>query len=199
MSGRSKPQIWNSGDGEQTTVVVDRPTDFLAKALRPRFEVKAPIRIFSHTPGSQSSSPSLKKARCRTRINRVSIVEAYVESRRAADGRAKSAGALFSGCLRHRLSFVFRLLSRPLRNPEGKNVSAAYGFFRFLFSLFEQRKPKAFAAVFDPKGKTFRHQMYEAYKATRQKTPEDLIEQVPLVEEILKALKIPSPGGRERS
>jgi len=86
----------------------------------------------------------------------------------------------------------FAFLSRPLRNPEGKNVSAAYGFFRFLFSLFEQRKPKAFAAVFDPKGKTFRHQMYEAYKATRQKTPEDLIEQVPLVEEILKALKIPS-------
>ncbi len=86
----------------------------------------------------------------------------------------------------------FAFLSRPLRNPEGKNVSAAYGFFRFLFSLFEQRKPKAFAAVFDPKGKTFRHQMYEAYKATRQKTPEDLIEQVPLVEEILGALKIPS-------
>jgi DNA polymerase-1 len=86
----------------------------------------------------------------------------------------------------------FAFLSRPLRNPEGKNVSAAFGFFRFLFSLFEQRKPKAFAAVFDPKGKTFRHQMYEAYKATRQKTPDDLIEQVPLVEEILHALKIPS-------
>ncbi len=86
----------------------------------------------------------------------------------------------------------FAFLSRPLRNPEGRNVSAAFGFFRFLFSLFEQQKPKAFAAVFDPKGKTFRHQMYEAYKATRQKTPDDLIEQVPLVEEILQALKIPS-------
>lgn len=85
----------------------------------------------------------------------------------------------------------FAFMSRPLRNPSGKNVSAVYGFFRFLFSLFDQRHPEAFAAVFDSKGKTFRHQMYEAYKATRQKTPEDLIAQVPLVEEILAALKVP--------
>lgn len=85
----------------------------------------------------------------------------------------------------------FAFLSRPLRNAEGKNVSAVYGFFRFLFALFDQRKPYAFAAVFDSKGKTFRHDMYEAYKATRQKTPDDLIAQVPLVEEILAALKVP--------
>ncbi|MDP2791320.1 MAG: DNA polymerase I [Rectinemataceae bacterium] len=85
----------------------------------------------------------------------------------------------------------FAFLSRPLRNPSGQNVSAVYGFFKFLFSLFEQRKPEAFAAVFDSKGKTFRHDMYDAYKATRQKTPEDLIAQVPLVEEILSALKVP--------
>ena len=51
----------------------------------------------------------------------------------------------------------FAFLSRPLRNPSGQNVSAVYGFFKFLFSLFEQRKPNAFAAVFDSKGKTFRH------------------------------------------
>ena len=85
----------------------------------------------------------------------------------------------------------FAFLSRPLRNPSGKNISAVYGFFKFLFSLFEQRRPDAFAAVFDSKGKTFRHEMYDAYKATRQKTPEDLIAQVPVVEEILQALKVP--------
>ncbi len=86
----------------------------------------------------------------------------------------------------------FAFLSRPLRNSSGKNVSAVYGFFRFLFSLLEQRKVQSFAAVFDSRGKTFRHEMYEAYKATRQKTPEDLIDQVPLVEEILEALKVKS-------
>lgn len=85
----------------------------------------------------------------------------------------------------------FAFLSRPLRNPSGRNVSAIYGFFKFLFQIFDQRNPRAFAAVFDSRGKTFRHRMYEAYKATRQKTPEDLIEQVPTVEEILKALGVP--------
>jgi len=85
----------------------------------------------------------------------------------------------------------FAFLSRPLRNSKGENVSAAFGFFRFLFSLFESRNPGAFAAVFDPAGKTFRHEMYPEYKATRQKTPEDLHAQVPLVEEILRALGLP--------
>lgn len=85
----------------------------------------------------------------------------------------------------------FAFMNRPLRNSSGENVSAVYGFFKFLFALFDQRKPEAFAAVFDSKGKTIRHHMYEAYKATRQKTPEDLTAQVPLVEEILQALGVP--------
>ena len=91
-------------------------------------------------------------------------------------------------------AFVYRsyfaFMNRPLRNPAGANVSAAFGFFRFLFALFDQRNPGAFAAVFDPKGKTFRHEMYTEYKATRQKTPEDLHAQIPLVEEILGALGV---------
>ncbi len=85
----------------------------------------------------------------------------------------------------------FAFLSRPLRNSAGENVSAVYGFFRFLFSLFDQRKPRAFVAAFDSRGKTFRHEMFDAYKATRQKTPDDLISQVPMVEEILKLLGAP--------
>ncbi len=85
----------------------------------------------------------------------------------------------------------FAFMNRPLRNASGANVSAAFGFFRFLFALFDQRNPGAFAAVFDPKGKTFRHEMYPDYKATRQKTPEELHAQVPLVEEILRALGVP--------
>lgn len=85
----------------------------------------------------------------------------------------------------------FAFMGRPLRNASGENVSAVYGFFRFLFSLFDQKNPGAFAAVFDSRGPTFRHKMYEAYKATRQKTPEDLTAQVPIVEEILRALGVP--------
>ncbi len=85
----------------------------------------------------------------------------------------------------------FAFLSRPLRNASGENVSAAFGFFRFVFALFDGRNPGAFAAVFDPMGPTFRHALYAEYKATRQKTPEDLHAQVPLVEEILRALGLP--------
>ncbi|MDR2095482.1 MAG: DNA polymerase I [Treponema sp.] len=53
------------------------------------------------------------------------------------------------------------------------------------------QKPLRLAAVFDSRTPTFRHEMYREYKATRQKTPEDLHEQVPLVEETLTALGIP--------
>ncbi|MCX7028446.1 MAG: DNA polymerase I [Spirochaetes bacterium] len=85
----------------------------------------------------------------------------------------------------------FAFLSRPLRNSSGANVSAVYGFFKFLYSIFEQRRPEAFAAVFDSQGKTVRHAIYDQYKATRQKTPDDLISQIPIVEEILGALGLP--------
>lgn len=85
----------------------------------------------------------------------------------------------------------FAFISRPLRDPQGRNVSAVYGFFRFLFSLFDAQNPGAFAAVFDSTGKTFRHKMYPEYKANRQKTPEDLHAEVPMVEELLDLLKVP--------
>ena len=103
----------------------------------------------------------------------------------------------------------FAFLSRPLLNPAGKNVSALFGFARTLVTLLNEgapaadgdgikmgdavlRKPKLLAAAFDSRTPTFRHEMYSEYKATRQKTPEDLHAQVPLIEEFLKALGIPS-------
>jgi DNA polymerase-1 len=93
----------------------------------------------------------------------------------------------------------FAFLSRPLRNAQGRNVSAVFGFFRSLIALLDQgapgpdgklRKPARLAAVFDSRVPTFRHEKYDQYKANRQKTPEDLHDQVPLVEEALAALGI---------
>jgi DNA polymerase-1 len=86
----------------------------------------------------------------------------------------------------------FAFISKPLRNPQGQNVSAAFGFFRGIFQLWDQYKPQYFAAVFDSPGPTFRHGMYPEYKATRQKAPEDLHAQIPLVKEVLDLLGIPS-------
>ena len=85
----------------------------------------------------------------------------------------------------------FAFISKPLRNPRGDNVSAVFGFYRSLFQLWEQFRPTALVAVFDSAVPTFRHELFDAYKATRQKTPEDLHAQIPLVEEILGLLGVP--------
>ena len=83
----------------------------------------------------------------------------------------------------------YAFISRPLTNKDGENVSAVFGFFRNLKAVLDKYKPHGLVAAFDPKGPTFRHQMYDQYKATRQKTPEDLHAQVPVIEEILVASK----------
>ncbi|MDR0709850.1 MAG: DNA polymerase I [Spirochaetaceae bacterium] len=100
----------------------------------------------------------------------------------------------------------FAFLTHPLRNPKGQNVSALFGYARTLVSLIDEgapavdddgrplevpRKPLRLAAVFDSRAPTFRHKKYAEYKATRQKAPDDLHAQVPLVEEFLEALGVP--------
>ncbi|MDR1929072.1 MAG: DNA polymerase I [Treponema sp.] len=100
----------------------------------------------------------------------------------------------------------FAFLARPLRNSRGQNVSALFGFARTLVSLIDEGAPAAgaegeplkepqrpllLAAAFDSRSPTFRHALYAEYKATRQKAPEDLHAQVPLVEETLNALGVP--------
>ncbi len=84
----------------------------------------------------------------------------------------------------------FAFISRPLINEKGENVSAIYGYFRNILNILSKQKAEYFVAAFDPKTPTFRHKMYDQYKATRDKTPEDLHTQVPIINEILDALGI---------
>ncbi len=86
----------------------------------------------------------------------------------------------------------FAFISRPLSNGHGENVSAVFGFFRSLKTLFDRCRPAYFAAAFDSAVPTFRHRLYPAYKATRQKTPEDLHAQIPAIEAVLSALGVPA-------
>ena len=86
----------------------------------------------------------------------------------------------------------FAFIRNPLFNPQGKNASAIFGFFRSLFLLLEDRQPSHFAVVLDSRTPTFRHEKYEEYKATREKTPEDLKNEIPVIEEILEKLGVPS-------
>jgi DNA polymerase I len=85
----------------------------------------------------------------------------------------------------------FAFIRRPLRSPDGKNTSAVFGFFRSLFSLIQEKSPRYFAVALDSRTPTFRHERYPDYKATREKTPEDLTAQIPIIEEILSVLGVP--------
>ena len=96
---------------------------------------------------------------------------------------------LDSYALIYRAYFAF--ISRPLTNKDGNNVSALYGFFRSIKTALDRYRIEYIAAAFDARGPTFRHERYPEYKATRQKTPEDLHSQIPVIEEILSVLGIP--------
>ncbi|AIN94637.1 DNA polymerase I [Treponema putidum] len=86
----------------------------------------------------------------------------------------------------------FAFISRPLTNSKGENVSAIFGFFKSLHSIFTEYNPKLFVTALDSVTPTFRHEMYKEYKATRDKTPDDLHAQIDKIEEILKTFKLPT-------
>jgi DNA polymerase-1 len=84
----------------------------------------------------------------------------------------------------------FAFIGRPLTNPQGRNSSAVFGFFRSLFQLLAARRPAYLAVAMDSPTPTFRHEKYPEYKANREQAPQDLHAQVPVIEEILEALGI---------
>lgn len=85
----------------------------------------------------------------------------------------------------------YAFINRPLINKDGRNISAVFGFFRYLHRILKDYKPQFIIAAMDSRTPTFRHKLFDQYKATRQKTPEDLHAQIPVIEEILTALGIP--------
>ena len=77
-----------------------------------------------------------------------------------------------------------------LTNSEGRHTGAVYGFLNILFRILDEEKPDYLAVAFDMHGPTFRHKMYDAYKGTRKSMPEELREQVPLMQEMLTAMGV---------
>lgn len=80
---------------------------------------------------------------------------------------------------------------RPLTTRNGFNTNAIYGFLNILYRLENEESPDALCAAFDLKAPTFRHLMYDGYKATRHGMPDELAEQMPVLKEVLTALRIP--------
>lgn len=81
----------------------------------------------------------------------------------------------------------FALIRNPLINSKGENTSATFGFLSSLLKLIEDEKPDYLSIVFDTKEPTFRHEIYEEYKATREKMPEEMSAQYPRLISTLKA------------
>jgi len=78
-----------------------------------------------------------------------------------------------------------------LRAPDGSPTNAAYGFVNTLAKVLREEEPDFVAVVYDAPGPTFRHELYEQYKAGREATPEDLRAQVPLMRELVEAHRVP--------
>ncbi|MBI2051044.1 MAG: DNA polymerase I [Parcubacteria group bacterium] len=74
----------------------------------------------------------------------------------------------------------------PLTTKDGTLVNAVYGFASIMLNIVREFKPDYGAVAFDPPGGTFRHERYREYKATREKQPDELYEQIPLVKEVAR-------------
>lgn len=90
-------------------------------------------------------------------------------------------------------AFLYRAFHaiRSLSTSTGHPTNATFGFTRILLKLLKEKQPKYAAVFFDVKGPTFRHKMYEEYKANRPPMPEELAVQVPDIKEVVAALNIP--------
>lgn len=79
---------------------------------------------------------------------------------------------------------------RLLTTKDGTYTNAVYGFLTILFRYTKEIQPDYIAAAFDLKAPTFRHKMFDGYKATRKPMPEELVPQIPLMKEVLSAMNI---------
>ena len=75
-----------------------------------------------------------------------------------------------------------------LTTKDGRYTNAIYGFLNILLSLLKECQPDEVAVAFDLKAPTFRHKMYDGYKATRHGMPEELAQQMPVLKELLADL-----------
>ena len=85
----------------------------------------------------------------------------------------------------------YAFLKAPRINSKGFNTSAVLGFVNTLEEILTKEKPTHIGVAFDPKGGTFRHELYKEYKAQREETPEVIRESVPIIKQILEAYRIP--------
>ena len=87
--------------------------------------------------------------------------------------------------------YYYAFLGRPMRNREGMNTSVVFGFVKFLRDIQKRERPDLLGVAFDPKGGSFRRDIFPEYKANRSETPEDILLSIPYVKRVLDAMCIP--------
>ena len=87
--------------------------------------------------------------------------------------------------------YYYAFLGRPMRNRAGMNTSVVFGFVKFLRDIQKRERPDLLGVAFDPKGGSFRREVFPEYKANRAETPEDILLSVPYVKRVLEAMCIP--------
>jgi len=88
----------------------------------------------------------------------------------------------------------FAFIKNPRINSKGLNTSAIFGFLNAMNEVIRKHEPTHIAVVFDVKGKNKREEVFEAYKANRDETPEDIRLAVPYIYKVLEAMNIPALG-----
>lgn len=91
-------------------------------------------------------------------------------------------------------SYIYRAFFaiRGLKAPDGVPTNAVLGFLKTLLKVMRESGPDMLAVAYDSKGPTFRHETFPEYKATRDRMPEDLAVQLPLIREGVELLGVPS-------
>ncbi len=85
----------------------------------------------------------------------------------------------------------YAFIKNPRFNSKGFNTSAILGFVNTLEDVLRKEKPTHIGIAFDPPSPTFRHKLYEKYKAQREETPEAIRLSIPFIKKIINAYHIP--------
>ena len=85
----------------------------------------------------------------------------------------------------------FAMIRNPLVNSKGLNTSGIFGFLSQVVKIIETHEVDYLAVATDLPAPTFRHKQFPRYKATREKMPEDLVEQLPYLAQFVEALQLP--------
>ncbi len=165
----------------------ERPLAAAIKTRKPASVTHGSEGAIPALPLNRGMMPRNKPLRAAFRL--AAAQAAWYDAQRMAND-AKTFCILDGMALIYRAFYAF--INSPMRTASGLNTSAMFGFVNTVAAVIRQSKPDYIVACLDASGPTFRHERYEAYKATRQAAPQELKDSIPWIIELLAAMNIPT-------